>query len=78
MKSRRNWTKLIAIGLYVFPGSLFVLALANYVIFSILESGQPSGTANIGLAFLYMAAMINVPTLIAWLFVGISHVMDSN
>jgi uncharacterized membrane protein YgdD (TMEM256/DUF423 family) len=74
----RNVAKWVAIGLSVFPGSLFVLALLNLVVCGILELNEPRGTANIGLGILYLSAIINVPTMIAWLVVGMMHAMDSN
>ena len=59
-------TKKIALLLSIFPGSLFVLAFASYVICSIAESGLPGGTANIGLGILALAALLNLPTMVAW------------
>ena len=58
--------KKIAIALTIFPGSLFVLALASYIVCSIAELGLASGSANIGLGLLCIAVLINIPTFIAW------------
>lgn len=58
--------KRIAIVLSIFPGSLFILALVSFVVCSIAELGLASGSANIGLGLLFIAFLINIPTLIVW------------
>ena len=58
--------KRVAVALSIFPGSLFVLALASFVICSIAELGLSGGSANIGLGLLLIALIINIPTIAAW------------
>jgi hypothetical protein len=58
--------KKLAIILSIFPGILFVIALGSYVICSYLERDLPRGSANIGLGLLFLAALINIPTMVAW------------
>lgn len=59
--------KKLAIALSIFPGILFVIALLSYVICSVAERNLPPGGVNIGLSLLLLAALINIPTLAAWL-----------
>lgn len=58
--------KKLAIILSIFPGILFVIALGSYLICSFLERDLPPGSANIGLGLLFLAALINIPTMVAW------------
>ena len=60
--------KKLAITLSIFPGMLFVIALVSYVLSATAEQGLPSGGVNIGLCLLMLAGMINVPTLVVWVF----------
>ena len=60
--------KKIAIALTIFPGGLFALALASFIVCSIAELDLASGSANIGLGLLFIALLINIPTIIAWGF----------
>ena len=60
--------KKLAITLSIFPGILFVIALVSYVICSIAERDLPAGGVNIGRCLLLLAAMLNVPTLMVWVF----------
>ena len=59
--------KKLAIALSIFPGILLVIALLSYVICSIAERNLPPGGVNIGLSLLLLAALINIPTMAAWL-----------
>lgn len=59
--------KKLAIALSIFPGGLLVIALLSYVICSIAERNLPPGGANIGLGLLFLAAVVNVPTLLSWI-----------
>ena len=59
--------KKLAISLSIFPGMLFVIALLSYVICSIVERNLPPGGVDIGLGVLLLAALINIPTMVAWL-----------
>ena len=58
--------KKLAIALSVFPGILFVIALLSYVICFFAERSLPSGGVNIGLSLLLLAALVNIPTIVAW------------
>ena len=58
--------KKLAIILSIFPGILFVIALGSYLICSYLERDLPPGSANIGLGLLFLAALMNIPTMVAW------------
>ena len=58
--------KKLAIALSIFSGSLLIIALFNYVFFSFVERNLAPGGVNIGLSLLLLAALINVPTIIAW------------
>ena len=58
--------KKLAIALSVFPGILFVIAFLSYVICFFAESNLPPGGVNIGLSLLLLAALINIPTIAAW------------
>ena len=60
--------KKLAITLSIFPGILFVIALVSYLGSSFTEMGQASGGVDIGLCLLMLAGMINVPTLVVWVF----------
>ena len=55
-----------AIALSIFPGALFVIALLSYVICLFAERNLPPGGVNIGLSLLLLAALINIPTILAW------------
>jgi len=59
--------KKLAIALSIVPGILFVIALLLYVICSVAERNLPPGGVNIGLSLLLLAALINIPTMAAWL-----------
>ena len=59
--------KKLAIALSIFPGILFVIALLSCVICSVAERNLPPGGVNIGLSLLLLAALINIPTMAAWL-----------
>lgn len=59
--------KKVAIALSIFPGILFVIALISYLICSVAERNLPPGGVNIGLSLLLLAALINIPTMVAWL-----------
>ena len=56
----------LAIGLSIFPGILFVIALLSYVICFFAERSLPSGGVDIGLSLLLLAALINIPTIVVW------------
>ena len=58
--------KKLAIVLSIFPGILFVIALLSYVICFFAERNLPSGGVNIGLSLLLLAALVNIPTIVAW------------
>ncbi len=58
--------KSIAIVLSFFPGSVFVLALVSYAVCFVAELGLPGGSANIGLGLLFLAFVINIPTVVVW------------
>ncbi|NNC89723.1 MAG: hypothetical protein HKN82_14805 [Akkermansiaceae bacterium] len=58
--------KKLAIALSIFPGILFVIALLSYVICFIAERNMPPGGVDIGLSLLLLAALINIPTIVAW------------
>ncbi len=58
--------KKLAIALSIFPGSFLIIAFFNYVFFSFAERNLAPGGVNIGLSLLLLAALINVPTIIAW------------
>ena len=58
--------KKLAVTLSIFPGILFVIALLSYVICVIAERNLPPGGVNIGLSLLLLAALINIPTILAW------------
>lgn len=57
----------LAIVLTIFPGSLFVLAAGSYTACRLAEAGLPSGGPDIGLGLLLVAALINIPTVLAWI-----------
>ena len=58
--------KNLAIALSIFPGILFVIALLSYLICFFAERNLLPGGVNIGLSLLMLAALINIPTVLAW------------
>ena len=58
--------KKLAVALSIFPGILFVIALLSYVVCFFAERNLPPGGVNIGLSLLLLAALINIPTIVAW------------
>ena len=70
--------KKIAIVLSVFPGCLFAIALVSLVVCAIAERNLPPAPgANIGLGLLALAALINIPTAIAWMVVLVQRLRAS-
>ena len=58
--------KKLAIALSIFPGILSVIALLSYLVCFFAERNLPPGGVNIGLSLLLLAALINIPTVLAW------------
>ncbi len=58
----------MAITLTIFPGILFVIALISYMTSSFAEMGLASGGVDIGLCLLILSAVVNIPTLVVWVF----------
>jgi hypothetical protein len=75
MSTAAGIARKFAIGLGIIPHILLALALLNLIVMRIIEGPPPAtgGGVNIGLAFLILAAMLNVPSAICWLIYVLLH-----
>ena len=63
----------VALGIGIVPHAFLILALINFVYFTMVEGPARPGDPNIGAAILWGALLLNIPSAIAWLtFLAIS------
>jgi hypothetical protein len=78
LHAKRSVIKSFAILLSIFPGILFALALFSYVCCSYAQRNLSKAGADIGLGILMLAALINIPTAIAWFMYFIFQISERN